>query len=107
MSDGFAPEDVPDSDTGAPHHAYIGGMGQVLGVAVMWFSFEYVWGTGYSVVGALLTLAGVGVSGLGLLVTLDDVVEHSFDVPTPLDELWTRWLAPAVHRLDRRNEGDG
>lgn len=95
-------DDVPDGDTGAPHHAYVGWLLQGGGIVVAWWSFEYVWGTGYSSAGWLLTLAGVGLSGLGMLVALDDVLEHGLGIPTPLDELWARWLGPAVRRLDRR-----
>lgn len=95
-------DDVPDGDTGGPHHSYIGWMVQVVGVGMAWFGFEYVWGTGYSSAGAMVTLAGMALSGLGLLVALDDVVEHTWGLPTPLDQLWARWLGPAVRRLDRR-----
>jgi len=94
-------DDVPDGDASAPHHSYIGWLVQVAGVAVAWFGFEYVWGTGYSTAGWWLTLAGVAVSGLGFLVALDDVLEHGLGIPTPLDTLWGRWLAPVVRRLDR------
>jgi len=94
-------DDVPDGDTGAPHHAYIGWIVQVLGVAVAWFGFEYIWAY-YGSAGAMVTLAGMALSGVGLLVALDDVVEHTWGLPTPLDELWGRWLAPYVRRLDRR-----
>lgn len=95
-------DDVPDGDTSAPHHSYIGWLVQLVGIGMAWFGFEYVWGTGYSAAGAAVTLVGVGVSGLGFLVALDDVVEHSWDVRTPLDEFWAHYLGPLVRRLDRR-----
>jgi len=95
-------DEIPDGDPGGPHHSYIGWIVQAFGIAVAWFGFEYVWGTGYSGAGALVTLAGVAISGLGWLVALDDVVEHTWGLPTPLDQLWSEHLAPLVHRLDRR-----
>ena len=94
-------DDVPDGNASAPHHAFIGWLVQAAGIAVAWFGFEFIWGTGYSSAGALVTIAGVGLSGLGLLVALDDVVEHVTGLPTPLDELWSRWLAPIVTGWDR------
>jgi len=93
---------IPDGDASAPHHAYIGWLVQFVGVGMAWFGFEYVWGTGYSTAGAAITTAGVAVSALGLLVAADDVVEHVTGADTPLEVLWTEYLAPFVNRLDRR-----
>ncbi len=95
-------DEIPDGDASAPHHAYIGWMLQAAGIAGAWFAFEYIWGTGYSTAGGVLTLAGVGLSIVGLLVALDDVLEHYLGISTPLDQLWTEYLAPYVRRLDRR-----
>jgi uncharacterized membrane protein len=74
----------------------------------------------YPTVGAAMTLAGLsaalvaltvrpywaayswlGFRGAALLavsIALDDAVEHALGVPTPLDELWSRWLFPVVVR---------
>lgn len=95
-------DEIPDGDASAPHHAYIGWMVQAVGLGAAWFGFEYIWGSGYTTAGIAVTIAGITLSGLGLLVAVDDVVEHATNLPTPLDEFWSRWLAPFVNRLDRR-----
>lgn len=82
------------------------------------FAFATVWPF-YPATGALLTLAGVavailgpvflpfwssyawlgprGVAILGAFVALDDVAEHAFGIPTPLEWLWTTHLAQHIH----------
>ncbi|QHS17941.1 hypothetical protein GWK26_12715 [haloarchaeon 3A1-DGR] len=96
----FSPEEEPDGAVDAPHHLYLGVIIQGIGGAFTWFFFQYVWPY-YPRVGAAGTLAAVGLSGLGVLVALDDVVEHSMPVPTPLDELWVRVIYPIVRRIER------
>lgn len=81
----FDPEDEPDGDAHAPHHFYIG-------LIVAAFGFASVWPY-YSVTGS-------GMALIGLLIALDDVVEHTTNLPTPLDQLWKRALYPAVRRLE-------
>jgi hypothetical protein len=77
------------------------------------FGFALTWQY-YPPVGAAITLAGLttavvaalvrpywagyawvghrGVLLVGLLVALDDALEHAFGWPMPLDLLWKRWL---------------
>lgn len=85
LLDRYPAEDEPDGDVLLPHHFY-------LGVIVAFYAFFFAWGT-YPTVGATLSV-------LGLLIALDDVVNHAFGVPTPLDSLWSRFLRPVVKRLD-------
>lgn len=81
------------------------------------FAFATVWRY-YHVAGALLTLALLvvalaapvvfpfwrdyawigprGAALVGVLVSLDDAVEHAFGVWTPLDWFWKAWLAGAI-----------
>jgi hypothetical protein len=87
MSDQFPHDTEPDGDVSLPHHFWIG-------IALSVFSFWSVW-PAYPAVGAVGTL-------LGLLVALDDAVEHAFGIPTPLDQLWNRWLRDMVIGLDER-----
>lgn len=82
----YLPEDFPadrepDGDVMAPHHAYIG-----LGVAL--FGFMFVWPY-YPETGAVLSL-------LGTFILADDVLEHAFDIWTPLDAFWKRVLLKIV-----------
>lgn len=85
MLDNYPAEDEPDGDVSLPHHFWIG-------VAVSSFGFGMVW-PAYPRVGATLTL-------LGLAIAADDTVEHTFDVPTPLDQLYKRWLRPLLERVE-------
>lgn len=84
------------------------------------FGFALTWRY-YPTVGAALVLAGLsaallavltrsywtgygwaghrGLALVGVLVALDDALEHALGVPTPLDQLWGRWLLPAVRGL--------
>lgn len=80
------PEEEPDGDALAPHHFWVG-------VAVAVFSFGSVWRY-YPTLGAVGSL-------IGLLIALDDAVEHAFNVPTPLDMIWVRYIAPIVRRIER------
>lgn len=82
------------------------------------FAFALTWRF-YPVVGATLTLTGLLVAlfatvvrpfwwsvptghraaaVVGLLVALDDAVEHALGIPTPLDQFWRGWLYPVVVR---------
>ena len=88
-----------------------------VGLLTACFAFATVW-TFYPETGAVLSIAGVllalastalpfwagyawlgprGVLLLGALVALDDVVEHAFGVPTPLDRLWINHLVQYIH----------
>ena len=82
------------------------------------FAFATVWPF-YSTTGALLALAGImvaivalfalpfwnsyawfgprGLAILGALIALDDVLEHAFGVPTPLDWLWKAHIVQHIH----------
>lgn len=85
------------------------------------FAFLFVW-RHYPVVGAVLSLAGLfvalaavvgrpywweyqllgfrGAALVSVAVALDDVLQHAVGTPTPLDELWRRWLFPAVRWIE-------
>lgn len=78
-------EPEPDGDALAPHHFYIG-------VAISVFGFASVWPY-YSLTGASMAL-------IGLLIALDDVIEHMTGLPTPLDQLWKRVIYPIVLRIE-------
>lgn len=78
-------EDEPDGDALAPHHFYIG-------VALSVFGFASVWPY-YSLTGASMAL-------IGLLIALDDLIEHMTGFTTPLDLLWKRIVYPLVRRLE-------
>jgi len=41
---------------------------------------------------------------IGLLIALDDVIEHATPFPTPLDLLWKRAIFPIVDRFESRAE---
>ncbi len=132
----FPADQVPDGAAFAPHHAYIGLLLALLGIALVWddaagaepwisaaalllasFAFATVWPF-YHAAGALLTLAGVGIALastcspfwslypwigprgvllVGAIVALDDVAEHAFGTPTPLDWLWANHLVQHIH----------
>lgn len=76
---GFPAESDPDGDAHAPHHFYVG-----VGLAV--FGFASIWPY-YPATGAATVL-------LGTLLLVDDVVSHVFGVPTPVDWVWRRLVAP-------------
>jgi len=79
------PEAVPDGTVLAPHHFYVG-------VAVAVFGFLFVWRL-YPRTGAAMSLAG-------LLIALDDVVEHAFGVRTPLDVVGRVVVAPIIRLIE-------
>lgn len=90
--DSFPHDPEPDGDVSLPHHFWIG-------VALSVFSFWSLWQAGhYPALGAVGTL-------LGLLIALDDAVEHAFGIPTPLDQLWNQWLREKVRGLNDRLGG--
>ncbi|WP_135853162.1 hypothetical protein [Halorussus salinus] len=49
---------------------------------------------------ASLLVGHRGLALVGVLVALDDALEHAFGWPTPLDLLWSRWLYPAVRVVE-------
>jgi hypothetical protein len=88
-----------------------------VGLLAASFAFASIW-TWYPTTGAVLSLAGVGIALLapflafwssygwigprglllvGAIVALDDVAEHAFGVPTPLDWLWANHLVQHIH----------
>lgn len=80
------PEDEPDGDVLAPHHFYVG-------VIAAWFGFMFVW-PHYPVTGSIAVL-------VGLLIALDDAIEHATGITTPLELLWVRIIYPLVSRIER------
>jgi hypothetical protein len=81
----FNPEPIPDGAALAPHHFYVG-----IGIAV--FGFLFVWWV-YPRTGATLAL-------VGLLVALDDVVQHAFQVRTPLHFVWWGVVYPVIRAVE-------
>lgn len=81
----FTPEAVPDESVFAPHHFYIGVI-----IAVYAFIFIWQW---YPRTGAILCLCG-------LLIALDDALQHAFQIDTPLHHLWWGVLYPIVRWVE-------
>ena len=81
MSDVFDPEEEPDGDALAPHHFYVG-------VALSLFGFASIW--------PYYPATGAGFAFIGLLVALDDVIEHMTPYSTPLDIIWNQVIYPFV-----------
>lgn len=77
----FTPESVPDGAVLAPHHFYIG-------ILISWFGFMFVWKY-YPKTGSILTL-------LGIVIALDDTIQHMFGIRTPLHFLWWGVLYPII-----------
>lgn len=71
----YPAEDEPDGDIYLPHHAWLG---MVL-LAGGWF----YWGQ---------DPAGGYVALIGLVIVADDVLQHFFGIPTPLDWAFKRAL---------------
>lgn len=130
MLESFPYHGVPDGAVFAPHHIYIGALvalgaawvvaddirdrepvGVVSGLSVSLFGFALTWPY-YPVVGALLTLGGLGVASIsltrrywfnfpkaavvvafGVAIAADDALEHAFGWPMPLDWFWKVWLS--------------
>ena len=90
--DNFPEDKEPDGDIMAPHHFYVG-------IIISWFGFMYIW-PGYPVVGSVSAI-------VGLLIALDDVIEHSTGIITPLELLWRRVILPVVSTIEStRNRED-
>ena len=93
-------------------------LGVVGGLLLSTFAWFFMWGStagAKPVIGATLTLLGLLISlafivlnpiwykkypswthvavGIGILVALDDVLEHTFGWPMPLDRLWKGYFA--------------
>lgn len=88
MSGIFDPKEELDRDALAPHHFYVG-------VAVALFGFAQVWRY-YPTTGASFAL-------IGLLVALDDVIEHMTRFPTPLDQIWKHVIHPIIKEIEANN----
>jgi len=43
---------------------------------------------------------GAGFAFIGLLVALDDVIDHMTGFPTPLDQMWKCLIYPLVSRFE-------
>ena len=83
MSKLFDPGEEPDALP--PHHFHVG-------VALSLFGFASIW--------PYYPATGAGFAFIGLLVALDDVIEHMTGYPTPLDQVWTRAIFPIVCRFE-------
>ena len=129
----FPHESIPDGSVLLPHHFTYGALFALLFCAVVWdnyagrepigvafglltslFAFLFVWPR-YPVVGATLTLVGLGIATvcilfrslwsayplrwrvatfLCILIAWDDAIEHSFPITTPLDWIWHVFIYP-------------
>jgi len=81
----YSPEPIPDGVVMAPHHLYIG-------IMISWFWFMFVWKY-YPRTGSLLTV-------LGVLIALDDAIQHAFQINTPLHYLWWGCVYPLVKIIE-------
>ena len=81
----YSPEAIPDGYVLAPHHFYIG-----VGIAV--FGFLFVWRF-YPRTGSVLSL-------LGLLIAVDDVIQHITGITTPLEYVWRVLGSPILRLLE-------
>ena len=79
----FPAEKEPDGDVNAPHHAYWGAF-------LCLFGFYFVWPY-YPAVGAAMSVSGA-------FVVLDDVLNHAFGVPMPVDHIWKKYVYPKIKR---------
>jgi len=86
MSEIFDLEEEPDGDALAPLHFYVG-------VALALFGFTSVW--------PYYPATGAGFALIGLLVALDDAVEHATPYPTPLDQVWKHVLYPLLRKIEK------
>jgi hypothetical protein len=68
------------------HHYY-------MGVALSLFGFASIW--------PYYSATGTGFAFIGLLVTLDDVIEHMTPYSTPLDQVWKRVIYPIILRIEK------
>jgi hypothetical protein len=81
----FPHDTIPDGVILAPHHFYIG-------VLVAVFGFVLVWRI-YPRTGAILSV-------LGLLIALDDVIEHAFGVVTPGELIGRLIIFPLLRLIE-------
>ena len=72
-----------------PHHFYVG-------VALSLFGFASIW--------PYYPATVANFAFIGLLVALDDVIEHITPYSTPLDQVWRLVVYPVVKnsRIDKR-----
>ncbi|VTT85965.1 hypothetical protein DM2_2003 [Halorubrum sp. DM2] len=85
MGEIFDPDEEPDGDALAPHDFYVG-------VAMALFGSAQVW--------PYYPATGAGFAFIGLLVALDDVIEHMTTYATPLDQVWKRVIYSIVSRIE-------
>jgi hypothetical protein len=83
----FRAEKGLSGDALAPHHFYVG-------VALALFGFESIW--------PYYPATGAGFAFIGLLIALDDVIEHMTGFPTPLDQVWKKFIQPIVHQFESK-----
>jgi len=79
------PYEEPDGNALAPHHFYVG-------VALALFGFASIW--------PYYPATGAGFAFIGLLVALDDAIEHMTGFPTPLDQVWKRVVYPLISEVE-------
>ncbi|TKX45063.1 MULTISPECIES: hypothetical protein [unclassified Halorubrum] len=63
-----------------------------MGVALSLFGFASIW--------PYYPATGAGFAFIGLLVALDDVIEHMTSYSTPLDQVWKRVIYPVILRIE-------
>ncbi|KOX95568.1 hypothetical protein [Halorubrum tropicale] len=61
-------------------------------MALSLFGFASIW--------PYYPATGAGFALIGLLVTLDDVIEHMTPYPTPLDQVCKRAVYPMLKRIE-------
>jgi hypothetical protein len=63
-----------------------------VGVALSLFGFASIW--------PYYPATGAGFAFIGLLVALDDVIEHMTPYSTPLDLVWKKVIYPIILRIE-------
>jgi len=81
----FPHDTIPDGAVLAPHHFYVG-------VLIAVFGFVFVWRI-YPRTGAVLSV-------IGLLIALDDAIEHVFGVVTPGELIGRFIIFPLINFIE-------
>ncbi|PHQ44830.1 hypothetical protein DJ68_16340 [Halorubrum sp. C3] len=65
----------------------------------------FTWGaalslSGFASISPYHPATGAGFAFIGLLVALDDVIEHMTPYSTPLDQVWKHILYPTLRKIE-------